>query len=161
MSDIWPDLIDECPKVRPALPEPAPMPVGTLVVTIPGVARGKGRPRFGQGRTFTDSKTENAESWIKVCAVDQVGSPLMQGALALCMQIDVAVPVSWSRRKRADALSGALIPTCRPDLDNSCKLACDALNGIVWKDDAQIAELHVVRRYADAAQTVLRVRSLS
>ena len=36
----------------------------------------------------------------------------------------------------------------RRDLDNCAKSICDGLNGIVYLDDAQIAEL-IVRRYMD------------
>jgi len=33
--------------------------------------------------------------------------------------------------------------TSRPDCDNIAKAALDAGNGILWADDAQVAELHV------------------
>jgi len=72
----------------------------------------------------------------------------------------VAVPTSWSRRKRDEALSGALHATGRPDVDNCSKLALDALNGIIWKDDAQVCQLNIVRRYAEAPRAVLKVRPL-
>ena len=48
----------------------------------------------------------------------------------------------------------------RPDVDNCSKLVLDALNGILWRDDAQICELSVTRRYADAPQATLKVRAL-
>jgi crossover junction endodeoxyribonuclease RusA len=35
----------------------------------------------------------------------------------------------------------------RRDLDNQNKLVLDALTDIVYKDDSQIAELHLFRRY--------------
>jgi Holliday junction resolvase RusA-like endonuclease len=33
----------------------------------------------------------------------------------------------------------------RGDIDNYCKLICDALNGVAWKDDRQIARILVVK----------------
>ena len=81
-----------------------------LVITVPGNARGKGRPRFGNGRTYTDSKTQNAEAWIKACAIQQVGQPCLTGPLSLTVLIDIEVPASWSkiqvkeRPTREDAL---------------------------------------------------------
>ena len=131
-----------------------------LVITIPGVARGKGRPRFGNGRTYTDAATENAEAWVRACAVEQVGQPVIEGPLSVGVYIDVEIPASWSKRKREEALCGSLIPIGKPDADNTCKLLFDALNKIVWRDDAQIAGLTFVKRYADAPQTVITVRSL-
>ncbi|MCB8880100.1 RusA family crossover junction endodeoxyribonuclease [Acidisoma cellulosilytica] len=131
-------------------------------IIIPGHARGKGRPRFsrfGGGRTFTDSKTVNAEAWVKSCAIDVIGGmPPMAGHLLVEMTVHVEVPKSWSKKKRADALSGALRPTGKPDLDNTAKLHFDALNGIVWSDDAQIVEAHLRKLYAEAPQTILTVR---
>lgn len=35
------------------------------------------------------------------------------------------------------------------DLDNHNKIVLDALNGIVWEDDKQIDDLHLVRNPAD------------
>ena len=33
----------------------------------------------------------------------------------------------------------------RPDVDNLCKLVMDALNGVAWKDDGQVAMLLAVK----------------
>ena len=35
--------------------------------------------------------------------------------------------------------------TFKPDADNEAKLVMDALNGLVWADDAQVVDLHVVK----------------
>jgi Holliday junction resolvase RusA-like endonuclease len=131
-------------------------------IEIPGELRGKGRPRFDRrsGRAYTDAKTESMEAWVKLCAVQVHRGPPMEGALGIDVEIGVGIPASWSRRKRADALAGALLPTGKPDIDNAAKLVCDALNKLVWKDDSQIVEAHITRRYAEAPQTVITVRRL-
>lgn len=135
-----------------------------LTITIPGEMRGKGRPRFsargGFARAYTDSKTANAETWIKACAIEQAGIHPMDAPLELQMTISVEVPASWSKRRRADALSGAMMPTSKPDLDNCVKLVADALNGIVWRDDKQIVRMVLAKRYAERAETVLTVTPL-
>ena len=123
--------------------------------------RGKGRPRFGtvrgQARAFTDSKTRSAEAWVRSRAADAwTGAPL-DGAVSLRLEIGVPVPASWSKRKRADALAGAIWPTCKPDLDNVLKLVGDALNGIIWADDKQIVRAEVSRRYVEAPRTLITV----
>lgn len=134
---------------------------GTLVIVIPGPAKGKGRPRFGGGRTFTDKGTQIAEAWIKHCAIQQVGHLALECPVAVKMVIDVMPAASWSKKKRDAALSGALQATGKPDVDNASKLALDALNGIVWRDDAQVCDLHVSRRYASVAQTTMTITPLA
>lgn len=132
-----------------------------LTITIPGEMRGKGRPRFstrnGRPVAFTDSRTANAETWVRACAAGVVTGAPLEGPISLRVEIGVPVPASWSKRKRADALAGAVWPTAKPDLDNVLKLVGDALNGIVWRDDKQIVRAEVVRRYVEAPATVLTV----
>jgi len=133
----------------------------TYEIVIPGPAKGKGRPRFGGGRTFTDKGTQIAEAWIKHCAIQQVGHLALECPVAVKMVIDVMPAASWSKKKRDAALSGALQATGKPDVDNASKLALDALNGIVWRDDAQVCDLHVSRRYAPIAQTTMTITPLA
>lgn len=130
-------------------------------ITVPGEMRGKGRPRFstrgGFARAYPDAKTASAETWIKACAVEQAGAVPIEAPVSLDIAIAVAVPASWSKRKRDHALAGTLMPTGKPDLDNCVKLIADALNGIVWRDDKQIVRMVASKRYAAVAETVLQV----
>jgi crossover junction endodeoxyribonuclease RusA len=48
----------------------------------------------------------------------------------------------------------------RRDLNNQNKLVLDALSGIVYGDDAQVAALHLMRRY-DAARPRIEVQAPS
>lgn len=131
-----------------------------LRIVIPGEMRGKGRPRFstrgGFARAFTDSKTVNAEAWVKACAVEAGAFPAGY-PLRLRMEMVAAVPKSWSKRNRETALAGGLMPTGKPDIDNCLKLVCDALNGIAWQDDKQIVWVEARKRYGETAETVLEV----
>lgn len=133
----------------------------TYTIVIPGPAKGKGRPRFGGGRTYTDKGTLIAEAWVKHCAIEQVGHLALECPVAVKMTIDVMPAASWSKKKRDAALSGALQAISAPDVDNVSKLALDALNGILWRDDAQVCDLHVSRRYAPVAQTILVITPLA
>lgn len=40
-----------------------------------------------------------------------------------------------------------IMPTKKPDCDNVAKMICDALNGLAYKDDAQIVNLNVLKAY--------------
>ena len=122
-----------------------------LVIEIPGELRGKGRPRFarvGNGvRAFTDAKTRTEEEWLKAHALRAHRGPPMLGALKVVVDLRMAVPASWTQKRRAEALAGRIRPTVKPDLDNVLKLL-DAWNGLIWEDDSQIAEAHISRHYA-------------
>lgn len=113
------------------------------------------RGRFATA--YTPKQTVNAEAWVKQCAVNQIGSPCLDIPLDISIQITVQIAESWSKKKRAQALAGEIKPTGKPDLDNSMKLICDALNGVVWKDDSQIVAVTLVKRYGERPETILRI----
>lgn len=52
-------------------------------------------------------------------------------------------------------ISGALLPTKKPDLDNVAKIVCDALNGVAYKDDAQIVDLKVHKYFSETPEVVV------
>ena len=68
------------------------------------------------------------------------------------LEVDVwfyrQVQKSLSKIERARRLSGEHRPTAKPDLDNYIKSTLDALNGILWTDDAYIVDLHAHKYYA-------------
>ena len=55
------------------------------------------------------------------------------------LDVDAYRPLPESRPKRVYSEPD----TYRPDADNESKLVMDALNGLVWVDDAQVVDLHV------------------
>jgi Holliday junction resolvase RusA-like endonuclease len=146
---------------RPAAPSGTP-----IRIEIAGAMRGKGRPRFARRgdfvQTFTDERTKTAENWIRACAVDQakITAPL-DGPIGLQMQITVEIPGSWSKKKQAAALRGDVRPTGKPDLDNSLKLVADALNKVLWRDDAQIVLCGMTKAYGHVPGTVLIVTPIA
>lgn len=115
--------------------------MGKLEFTIPGEPHGKGRPRFvrATGRTYTDRATASYENLVRVAFKnaypDWVPSP---DAVEVFIRTYFPVPQSWSKKKTAGALQGWVRKTSKPDLDNIEKAVLDGLNGVTWKDDAQI-----------------------
>jgi Holliday junction resolvase RusA-like endonuclease len=45
----------------------------------------------------------------------------------------------------------------RFDLDNAAKACLDALNGVAWEDDSQVARLVVEKSYGTEARTTVRI----
>jgi Holliday junction resolvase RusA-like endonuclease len=107
---------------------------------------------------YPDPETEAYE---KVLA--EAGALFMRGKaptlrpVALLVHSFRQVPESWSKADKRAALRGAILPTPRPDWDNYGKIT-DALNEIVWKDDSQVCDGRVIKRYSDAPALRVEVR---
>jgi Holliday junction resolvase RusA-like endonuclease len=130
-----------------------------ITVALDIEPRGKGRPRFGNGRTFTDAKTVAYETALKFAAMAAMsGRPKMEGALHVHVTANMPIPASWSNGKQQMALQGTVRPTSKPDGDNILKAATDALNKVVWNDDAQIVEATIVKQYAARPSLVIVAR---
>lgn len=125
----------------------------TITFTVPGAPQGKGRPRIGKvgqhARMFTPAKTVQYESLIALaCQEAMAGRPMFDGAVSAAIAIDCPVPASWSGKKQRAALAGNLMPTTKPDADNVVKAVFDGLNGVAFKDDVQVVDLRVRKRYS-------------
>jgi Holliday junction resolvase RusA-like endonuclease len=132
---------------------------------IPGTPVAKGRPKFARRGAFvtayTPEKTASYENLVKVKAEEAMnGRPVIEGAVAAVIWLYVRPPASWSKKKQAAALSGELLPTSKPDVDNVVKGIFDAMNEIVWKDDKQACDVTVRKRYADTARATVSVREI-
>jgi Holliday junction resolvase RusA-like endonuclease len=137
----------------------------SVAITLPGIPRGKGRPRFSRAgafvRTYTDAKTQSYEGALRMAAsVAMEGRPPAAGPLDLMMVATFPVPASWSKRKRQAALDGLVHPTGRPDCDNIAK-SIDSLNGIVWRDDSQIVSATIKKVYGESAGLSILVVGLN
>ena len=55
-------------------------------------------------------------------------------------------------------LDGLIRPTKKPDWDNIGKVVCDALNGIAYRDDAQIVDSMVRKFYGEVPRVVVIIR---
>lgn len=129
---------------------------------VPGEAVGKGRPRVstigGHARMFTPTKTANYETLIALAAQQAMqGRELIAGPVLMEMKIFVSVAASWSKKKTAEALQGLVMPTKKPDADNVLKAICDGINGIVFKDDVQVVNVSLSKRFSETPGVSVRV----
>ena len=115
----------------------------------------------GRGMIFTDPKTRSELAMIRMMAEQAMaGRAPYEGPVILRLCAWREVPASLSKRKRALALEGRLFPVTRPDFDNHYKMV-DALNKIVWRDDAQVVSVVGHKRYAETPRLVIDVRSMA
>jgi Holliday junction resolvase RusA-like endonuclease len=110
-----------------------------LSLTIEGEPCPKGRPRWGQGRTYTPAATRYAEAFIAWEAAKKLKRPLdiQKGRFILHCVFNCA------RRPG-------------PDIDNLVKLVMDALSpkrargrplgpGLLWRNDRQVTRIEAER----------------
>jgi Holliday junction resolvase RusA-like endonuclease len=125
-----------------------------VTVIVDGAPVPKGPPRLGRHGVFTPKTTRAFEATVRqLAAIEMRGRPPLQGPVKVELLVEVPIPTSWPMTRRLAALSGGILPTARPDLDNFIK-AIDALNSIVFGDDSQITDLHARKRYGAPKLTV-------
>ena len=130
----------------------------TFRLVIEGDAIAKGRPKLatvgGHARAFTPARTRRYEDVVRQRAtVEWNGRPLIADvAIDLELLFVRAIPASWAKKKQAAALTGDLRPIGRPDLDNCVKAITDALNGVIYADDALIAFTTARKVYGERAR---------
>lgn len=138
------------------------MKVNTLKITVPGKPVGKQRPKIfrdshGHTHGTTPEKTRNYEATIR-----QIFSAAFpdwiptEDPISLCMMAYFPIPLSWSKKKKALAVSGDLPYQGTPDADNILKCA-DALNEIAWKDDKQVVVAHCERYYSEQPRLEIEI----
>ena len=107
---------------------------------------------------FTPPKTANYETLIAMAAQQAMaGRELIGGPVLVEMKIMVSVAASWSKKKTAEALAGDVMPTKKPDADNVLKAICDGINGIVFKDDVQVVNVSLSKRFSETPGVSVRV----
>lgn len=122
-----------------------------LIIRIPGPPVAQGRPRAfqrgGKVRMYDPAKSRawKALAQVHYQAARKRPAPLFRGPLAVTVQAFFPRPKDWSASSREEGRSTAHKLT-RPDCDNIAKAALDAGNGVLWADDAQVAEL-IVRKW--------------
>ena len=124
-----------------------------IIFVVPGRPQPKERPRVTRsGYSFTPPRTKEYEALVieqakKSGTLPQ--SPIEETPLKMIIWCYMPIPTSWSRKKQELAIQGKLLPAKRPDIDNLGKIVMDALNGVAYKDDAQIVQLVINKIYSD------------
>ncbi len=132
---------------------------------IHGDPQGKGRPRFstvcGHVHTRTPDETVLYENLVKTEYRQQVGVKFPDDAM-LDVRIFAYYPIpkSASKRKRQAMLERKIRPTKKPDWDNVGKVICDSLNGIAYRDDAQVVDSMVRKFYGEDPKVVVTIEEI-
>lgn len=123
-----------------------------MIITflVEGEPQGKGRHRTTKtGHTYTPQKTVVYENWIRACYQNRTIKKMLQGPLKTTIEAYYTIPKSKSKNIKEQMRKNIIRPQKKPDSDNVAKAVLDSLNGIAYKDDAQVVDLSVSKYYAD------------
>jgi len=113
----------------------------TIKFTVPGRPVPMARPRVTMHGTYTPKECRDYKGLVKSFAVHAMNENeycVFENEPLEC-RVRFIFPLPKSRKNPW--------ATSRPDLDNLYKAVTDAMNGIVYKDDAQIVRASIEKAY--------------
>ena len=132
-----------------------------LTFSVPGDPVPQPRPRVstrgGFARAYVPAKhpVHTYRKSIAAAALDAGATPTDEAPLAVILDLVFARPKSHMTKKGLRA-GAPVLP--RYDVDNCAKACLDALNGVAWADDSQVARLVVEKSYGTEARTTVRIQ---
>lgn len=129
---------------------------------IPGRPQAKQRARVTKtGHAYTPKETVNYENYVKWCFTKEYPDHKpIEGPVRMDIYIDVPVPISTSKKRRAMMLRDEIRPTKKPDNSNIWKSIEDGLNKIAYLDDKQITEGEHSKKYNEREGVLVVVTAL-
>ena len=128
---------------------------------IQGQPVGKQRPRLGGTNTYTPKKTQEWAVKVQNCAKRaEIGKHYTEEPVSVDIVIERAITKSWSKKRKQASLEFGYA-SAKPDVDNVSKAILDALKGLAWKDDTQVAKLTVTRLHSERDNTSVEILPLS
>lgn len=136
--------------------------------TVPGPPQGKARARTfynqraGHMSSVTPEKTVLYENLVKTRYLESIEKQMLpfqtlEGPLAVHISAYYEPPKSTSKKNYTKMMDCSILPTKKPDIDNIAKVVLDALNGIAYKDDTQVVNLNVIKRYSQEAYVKVKI----
>lgn len=128
----------------------------SITFQVPGKPQGKARARTfysessGKHRSVTPDRTVLYENLIKNQFLNSAGGFYLEKEKPVTLRIVARFlpPKSVSKKKKQQMLDGEILPLKKPDMDNIVKVVADALNGVAYHDDTQIALVSAKKAYS-------------
>lgn len=112
-------------------------------------------------QSYTPKKTVQYETMIADLAKQQM---IMREPTSAPIKLDLVlffeIPKTWPKWKQEAAQTNYIAHTSKPDADNVVKAIKDGLNGVVWVDDSQVCEVHVMKLYSNTPGVLIDVTEL-
>lgn len=132
----------------------------TVSFVVYGEPQGKARARTvqrdGKTHTHTPENTVMYENLIKMEYRAQCGKRYSDDAqLVMAVTAYMGIPKSRPKSWKIRAACGEIRPIKRPDGDNILKVVADALNDVAYREDSQIVDASISKRYTDEQPRVV------
>lgn len=131
--------------------------MSVVTFQVPGKPQGKARARTfynttaGKHTSVTPDRTVLYENLIKEQFLSSANGFYIDQEkpvfLSICAKF--LPPKSTPKKKRKEMMERNILPLKKPDIDNIVKVVADALNGVAYHDDTQIALLAASKIYSD------------
>ena len=128
-----------------------------ILIEIPGRPVAKARPKFvtksRTGKPFkfpmaVNKQRKIEEEYRKEINQQMHGQIMLKGPVDMKMIFVMPIPKSWPKYRVKEIEGGKKIPhEKKPDLENLVKFVPDVMNGLVFKDDRQIAHIDAGKYY--------------
>ena len=128
----------------------------TVTFHVPGKPQGKARartfrsPGTGKSISMTPDSTVLYENLIKDQYLSQCRGMYLERGTPAALRIVARFlpPKSASKKRQREMLEGRELPLKKPDIDNIVKVVADALNGVAYHDDTQVAYVAAKKCYS-------------
>lgn len=127
-----------------------------ITFVVPGKPQGKARartfysPAAGKSVSRTPENTVLYENFIKDRYLQAAQGAYLEKGTPVTLRVAARFlpPKSVSKKRKGDMLKGREQPLKKPDMDNIVKVVADALNGVAYHDDTQIAYVEARKAYS-------------
>lgn len=131
-----------------------------ISLEISGVPVPQHRPRCTKnGHVYDDQKLIKEQYRWQLKG--QYRNEPLTSPISLDITFHMPIPKGTSSIRKKEMINGMYYHIKRPDIDNLKKLVFDTMNGIIFKDDSQVAEVRARKIYSERPATIINVRSLN
>ena len=132
-----------------------------MLIIIPIEPVSQLRPRTttvnGRPRVYDPPKVRDFKNKVAKFVKQQPIQKFENKQLSVQIKFYRAVQKGVSKKERELRLSNVHRPTMKPDLDNYTKAILDALNGLIWDDDAKIVHMELDKLYSEQPRIEIEV----
>lgn len=130
-----------------------------MSVFVAGTPAPQGSKRVFNGH-IVDVASKDLKAWRQLVSVSVQDSEFGRtdsGPVHVTLDFFFSRPKAHFRANGKVKDSAPRYPATRPDIDKLARAVLDALTGVAYRDDAQVASLLVRKRYADHTPTGVQI----